>query len=800
MTVPDAGRSGPPASSAVVRVRPRRGLRSRLATHRALLLELLGANLFALAAGLPFVRDGRVVLTFDTVAYTGPNAALSAREWTAGRLPQWNDTPFGGIPHLANPQGDALYPLKLPFVYLDTFRAVEIVSLLHLLVLATGMVLLLRCGLGLRAPAGFVGAIALVGSGMVIARSIQFEQMVAIAWMPWVLLGIDRILSAARSPRWALAFTAVVTAIMLTGAHPQPLFEFAPFAAGWALVRAYEHDALRRLGAVIGAAGAGVFLAAPQLLPAALFTSEGALIGKQTLESVGNPAYVVQFHRILNTVLGDPFTPNPGFASGSNESMTAVGAGVVTLAALGALACWQGRRRVTIAFLATSAALSLVLALGPRTPVFRAAFRWVPGFNTERVPSRWRDVTVVALVLLAAYGVDAVARRKVHRRVAPTAGLILALAFGVLLFGHPALPEWRVRVAWMAAVAVILGSTMVIARHGRRPLLALFAAGAVSVVPLVELGAVVPHNFPHLLSMPTARADHPGALPGMVAQRGGRLISYASDKLGDPRYLLDTVRPNANGLDGIRSIDGYDGGVLVTKRWVAAVSALAGTAIRPEVLLKGQMQFPLDPNLWARFGVRWLLIDTAVQPAKVAAPDWHGPVLREGTLELWENPVTVTEARLYVSAVARPVEVATADALRSAAADQAVIEPGATGLDCQANCGVVAVALERPHPGAIDATVDATATSLLVVDEQYLPGWHATVDGRAAPVETADGMFAGLRLTPGIHRVSLRYTTPGLHLGLAMAASALLALALYVGWPRRNGPESGEEPAMSFFR
>jgi hypothetical protein len=55
----------------------------------------------------------------------------------------------------------------------------------------------------------------------------------------------------------------------------------------------------------------------------------------------------------------------------------------------------------------------------------------------------------------------------------------------------------------------------------------------------------------------------------------------------------------------------------------------------------------------------------------------------------------------------------------------------------------------------VEAQVDIE--SLLVLGDQFYPGWQATVDGALAPIYPVEGMFRGLVLTPGRHTVQFTY-------------------------------------------
>lgn len=76
----------------------------------------------------------------------------------------------------------------------------------------------------------------------------------------------------------------------------------------------------------------------------------------------------------------------------------------------------------------------------------------------------------------------------------------------------------------------------------------------------------------------------------------------------------------------------------------------------------------------------------------------------------------------------------------------------------------------------LDVSIDAPA--LLVVNDTFLEGWRATVDGVPATLERVNGLVRGVWLSSGDHRVAMRYRAPGLPLGAAVSLATLVALFL----------------------
>jgi uncharacterized membrane protein YfhO len=89
-----------------------------------------------------------------------------------------------------------------------------------------------------------------------------------------------------------------------------------------------------------------------------------------------------------------------------------------------------------------------------------------------------------------------------------------------------------------------------------------------------------------------------------------------------------------------------------------------------------------------------------------------------------------------------------------------------------------------PSPREIRVELDQPAPegSALIVSENWYPGWHATVDGRAATVARADYTLMGVPLSAGARRVELSFDDPVYARGKLVTIIALmLTLALIAG-------------------
>ena len=100
--------------------------------------------------------------------------------------------------------------------------------------------------------------------------------------------------------------------------------------------------------------------------------------------------------------------------------------------------------------------------------------------------------------------------------------------------------------------------------------------------------------------------------------------------------------------------------------------------------------------------------------------------------------------------------------------------------------GVARIA--RYEPERVVVRARSAGAGLLVLGDNYFPGWKAEVDGRSVPIERVDYLFRGVRIGPGAHTVVFRYQPLSWRIGwiVSLVALAGLALAIVVGVRRRR--------------
>ena len=62
----------------------------------------------------------------------------------------------------------------------------------------------------------------------------------------------------------------------------------------------------------------------------------------------------------------------------------------------------------------------------------------------------------------------------------------------------------------------------------------------------------------------------------------------------------------------------------------------------------------------------------------------------------------------------------------------------------------------------------------------YSSGWKASVDGRETEIYQANGMYMGIPVSAGDHKIELTYTTPGLKIGIMISAAGWAAFVVLI--------------------
>ena len=96
-----------------------------------------------------------------------------------------------------------------------------------------------------------------------------------------------------------------------------------------------------------------------------------------------------------------------------------------------------------------------------------------------------------------------------------------------------------------------------------------------------------------------------------------------------------------------------------------------------------------------------------------------------------------------------------------------------------------AVTVTRDGPQRVELTAALRSPGLVVLADQYYPGWSLAVDGRPAEILRTNRAMRGAVVPAGRHHLVFRYAPRSFRLGLAVSLAGLVGLASLALWGNR---------------
>jgi hypothetical protein len=731
----------------------------------------------------------------DVLAEWLPTHCFLGSSLSAGHVPAWNPFAMGGVPFAADPQSGWMYlPAMALYTLMPCGAALRWFVVAQPLIAGLGMYGFLRSERVSRAAATAGGVVlALLIAGSYLAVSLPFSG--ALAWSAVLLWCASRLV---RSGSWPARIGWLVAAAVAWGQVASAHLSNG-LVIGTGALAAYLAGALvaevrsRRMPAGRAAAVCGLLVAALPAVNLAVLVPRIAWLSHSSL--------AMGYQGLAERAAAYRGVPS-GFGIGPTAdagSILALAGPVGAYAGMSALAVALGgwRRRGGRAVWATLAAFGLVCYLLSLRAV-AGALEHVFGFGSVvgnyylHEPARFRMGVLLVLPALVGFGVEA------WRRSGSRRDRLLLVAPGVLVWWVVAPAAGLVDHAVVLAVlgAVVGGAALVAAV--RRPVLVALVP-AVLAVELVANGLIgqTPRYTLHGdLEIP---AETVGVPP--LRQLDVRVDDYLRPdrfvrvlrSLGPIRYLsippatpdpkrgaLSLQRPQDWPLEanqramlfGLEDVDGMN--PVQSARFWWFLRATDQRAIRYNAAFyRGPPGVALD------------LLD--VGAVVVPAAEGCGPAdpgaeaaATEGGFVLCNVRSPPPRAQLVdgwrvVGSRAAALRAVTAGGFDPEWTVVLESDPGLPASVPRAAVGSARFVWTGRQSARVD--VRAARAGLLLVRNTYDPHWHATVDGKPAPVLPADSFLQAVPVPAGSHEVLLAYDDPSIGVGLLGSVAALAILA-----------------------
>jgi hypothetical protein len=737
------------------------------------------------------VQPSDVALS-DQVLLVELDRRFAAAEWRAGRVPLWRPSIFAGAPFAAHPKYS---PFNLVYYAFPSPGTLAWIQLLKSLVAGLGAFLFFRRVLHAGFWPAAIGAWCYPVTGFFV-YCLGMPITYVTAWLPWALLATD---CAIRRPAgWggpALALATGVVAISGQLDIAALVLLACGLHAAWCLHDAYSgrqpHAVARAAAAAVVASCAvllGVTLAAIYAVP---LLEYGELSARMQARRAGfeerPPGSIALIAQVLVPEFHGASRRGSAIVIGASllESASGAYAGLIAAVLLAPLA-WRSRphRSITL-FFAAVAFLGLSWQLG--VPGVVALLR-TPPLNLLSA-NRMVFVSAFAILSMAVVGLEVIATQPADRRRPGRASLVVLVALAIVC----AWRAWRLpdRIAdlptsgrdrvWVptparkgeiqgsfrrtysagACLSALAAAGWLLLRSGRGARLLVPALGVALIGELVASArGVNPQCDPalyypripvleELARAPAGRTLCVGTLPANLAEPLGLQDIRGYDGLDPALYvqLLETVRdPRYGGPSYAR-----------TQRYV------------PRLRVRPPDRVEL-PGVIDMLGVRYVVF-------RGAAPRDVTPMLAGNDHWVLENRSALPRAYVprrverlgdhaalvrFASPDFDPREVAFVDRVVPSAG------PGH---------GSARIVRELPAELTVRATLQAAG--LVVVADQWDPGWKASVNGQPVPIVRANVALRGVVAPAGTSTIEMRYEPEGFRRGARLTGLALAALAAW---------------------
>ncbi len=727
----------------------------------------------------------------------------------------WSSFEFSGLPVLADPANFTFYPPNMLFgELLHSWTAVVMSAPL----LAACFTYAYVFSLTRSRTAAIFSALAYSLSEDMLERLRHLNHVHAIAWLPLILLSIDRV--RGNRPRMWIVIGAVAVGSCILAGHPQPAL-YAMYCAGlYALVGlivdppslAYAPRELRRTRAgwrqysnTAAMFSLGILLASVKALPLAessslVVRSEGLTFTRFVGPSLTGPQ---MFSFVFPTILHAPTTELP----------TYVGIATLLLAVIGAA---RFRSSWRVAFWCVMCLVGVGMALGTSTPLVDAAY-YVPLYSWFRNLSRHMFLFAFGTSVLAGFGLAALQERQVARRQLRLAAGILAcvMVLGAVLIG--AIPSWFplegphgepgpgplsvLSIGIWIQFTILMAVVATAVWMAERP--STLAAALLMAILVSDLLSALPYDikpdgieFAAISEAEIQPSVHALAIGRALEPTQGRALAIGGTQLDDvlPATFARAWRIPIAGGYGPMLMDRLSRMATMGTNGEVRPTVLADEdatldllAVRFVIANENQLGDPVRQR-WLKGSERWreaMHFKTSRQTDRGADVDVEG----ETEVTVFENRRALPRA-WFVGDLTTLNDRDGIDAVRVSRLpdgrvfnprDVAIVDPANHPAMSHFSHGPADARLVRVGDGDVALAVSTTGAGFLVLSENAYPGWKARIDGAEVPIYRVDVTLQGIVVPPGTHRVEFTMESRTLRGGLALSgAGVVICLVLLV--------------------
>ncbi|RJQ25330.1 hypothetical protein C4577_06015 [Candidatus Parcubacteria bacterium] len=720
----------------------------------------------------------------DVVTQIYPWKHFTIETWKMGQIPLWNPNSFVGNVHLANYQSAVLSPFNLLFFLLPFVDAWSLLVLLQPLLAGIFTYVFVR-SLKVSKIGSLISSISFMFCGFITVWMAYGTLGYALLFLPLALLGIEKF-HQTQQTKYLVLLSLTIPLSFFSGHFQISLYFFATVLAYIIYKFAVTKKVPNTLYLILYAFF-GLLLSLPQILPSIESYS-------QTFRSL-----LYQKHEAipLNYILtffppdfyGNPVTRNDWFGHYAEWNAYS---GVIPLL-LAILAAFS-RKFYSTGFFVIICLGTFFLAVD--TVIVNIVVNMhIPVISTSSL-SRIVGVFSFSVAVLAGFGFDEVIKKTYSQKK-----YIYWIISSLVIFA----------ILWIVVFLKLIPdpSKIHIAKSNLIFPTIIFTLGFFVIISHLLINKII-----KFLSLP-----YFNSLPNIIKQKKNitallsitilliisfDLVRFSSKWMPfDPRdrvfpsLAITKFLPQISSADralgnygaelsayyNIPSLEGYD--PIYLKRY----GEFAAYIERGEFGESGRsvVNFPRSGVYTDKaidlLGVRYILHKTSDNGVGWTFPYWNYPnkfklIFEDGKYQVYENKESFPRAFLVnnYKVIKQEEEILKTLFNNSFDLSKEVILEEEPNIESSKKIPAGEAKIIRYMPNSIDVTVNAVSSSILLLTDNYYPGWEAYIDGNKTKIYRGNYTFRAVIVPKGQHNVKFVYNPLSFRIGVFLAILGLLGI------------------------
>ena len=705
--------------------------------------------------GYPFKN----FLITDPVLQQYPWRELSVGLEKTGQMPLWNPYSGAGEPLLANIQSSSLYPLNILLFVFPFIQGWMALLMLQMFLGGIFTFLFLK-NLGLKKESSLFGSTVFILSGFYFSWITWNNLLHVVLWMPLILMSIDKITESSelkiqsskfKALIWPLILVFALSSSLLAG-HLQLFFYVFLVALFYFILRIYfAKERIKKTGIIFVSFLIFLLITSIQWLPTLnlIDLSSRAIdqMNWQNKEGWFIPwQHLIQF--IAPDFFGNPTTLNYWGTWNYAELIGYVGIFSLCFAAFAVFV----RKEKTVVFFFLSLLVAVVFSFPDI--ISKIPFELKIPLISSSQPTRLIMVIDFALAVLSAFGVEEFLKRKNTKKLIYLSSFFFLILIGIWAYiffnkGQNINLAVSQRNLYLPSLIIIIQLIFFflayIVREKRKIFLTIFYLILfINIFDLMRYGLKFNPFVPTSLVYPNTK---------ITTYLSKESKSYPWRFMGSD-YVANEKRifpPNTAVHYGLYAIDDYNPLLLKNYQDYIAVSEWGFKNI-PDFSFN-RMIIPNNYNtrLIDLLGVKYVVTinDTSISKLKY--------LFSEGESRVYENKNVFPRAFMVYSSVTAKTNIEAGNLLLDKSLDLRKTAILDKDVNLKAGSGLNKVEFINYSENKIILSVETSKKGVLVLTDNYYPGWMATVDGKESEILKTDYSFRGLVVPSGKHIIEFTF-------------------------------------------